>query len=88
MSRFWEQIIRIQPKFRGTDAEERENVESHDWARWNLAEEYPELSHRDDLPEMVRCQICGVLADSNAATWPCGSAPSPVSMSEFRRLGK
>ena len=84
MSRFWEKIIRIQPEFVGTPEEEKANAESHDWGRWIVAEEYPELSHLTDLDPLIRCETCGCLADSNAALWPCGKAPASIPLDLYK----
>jgi hypothetical protein len=81
MSRFWSRILRFQPRFEGSEEELRENVDSHVWHNFRFSDVYSEAS--DDLPPIVTCRVCGIMADSNAATWRCGEAPPEIPYSEW-----
>jgi hypothetical protein len=83
MSRFWSHLIKIQPRFDGTDEEAMINVDSHHWTRLEF-DQLPEIPSKK-YPSMIVCKTCDALADSNAAEWPCGEAPPPVTLEELAR---
>lgn len=79
MSRTWERYIKIIPAFEGTEEQKKQNVESHAWARVDLAKKYGQRG----MQTVVQCLDCEVLASGNAAEYPCidvqnGKLPKPV----------
>ena len=85
MSRFWSRILRFQPTFEGTEEQVKDNIDSHTWHNFRFDSVYSEAS---DLPPLVTCKVCGILADSNGASWPCGEAPPDVTLSEWMKRKK
>lgn len=69
MSRFWERIVRTTPRFPGAPEQVRANIDSHRWRKVDLERRYGIAG----LKPSVECSVCNVLAESNAATYPCGS---------------
>ena len=86
MSRFWSRILRFQPRFEGSPEQVKENIDSHIWHNFRFSDKYPELA--EDLPPIVTCRTCGVMADSNAASWPCGAAPPDMSYDDYLKREK
>jgi hypothetical protein len=86
MSRFWSHILRFQPRFHGTEKQVRANLESHAWHNFRFSDIYPEAS--EDLPVIVTCRTCKVMADSNAASWACGEAPPDMSYHDYLKRKK
>lgn len=80
MSRFWTRLLRVVPRFDGTDEEAIANVDSHHWTRLDLSK-FSELSGKT-FPPLIVCKTCEVLADSNAAEWPCGQSPPAETLEE------
>lgn len=89
MSRAWERYITIIPAFEGTAEQKKQNVESHVWARVDLAKKYGQSG----MQTVVQCLDCEVLASGNAAEYPCadvqnGKLPKPVPFSEYVKRGQ
>lgn len=84
MCRSWERFIKVTPKFQGTDAQRKENVESHSWQRVDLSQRYG----IDEMGVVVECSQCGILASGSESEYPCGSnqrgeLPPQISFAEY-----
>jgi hypothetical protein len=82
MSRFWKKLVKIVPPFGGDEHEAASNIDSHNWRVIRLSDIYSEAG--DDWPTVVACATCGVVADTEASKYPCGTAPKPVTLTEWR----
>jgi hypothetical protein len=67
ISRTFLGMMKITPRFVGTNDERRANVESHNWKRVDLAERYG----YEGAKVVVMCQDCNVLASGTAAEYSC-----------------
>lgn len=85
MSRFWARIIKIQPKFEGSEEEAEANVDSHSWQVVDLGMSHPEVR---EFPPIVQCSVCNALADTEKSRWPCGGAPPEMSAEDWLRARK
>jgi len=84
MCRSWERFVKVTPRFNGTDEQRKNNVESHDWRRVDLAERYG----IDELGIVVECFNCGILASGSEAEYSCGAnqrreLPAQISFAEY-----
>ena len=82
MSRFWNRIVRLVPPFGGDDNEAATNIDSHNWRVVRLSQLYSEAD--ETWPAVVECRDCRVVADSESAKYPCGTAPKPVSLRDWK----
>jgi|DEB0MinimDraft_10_1074344.scaffolds.fasta_scaffold06097_2 hypothetical protein len=82
MSRFWSKIIKIQPKFEGSEEEASANVDSHSWVVIDMGMDHPEVG---EFPPIVQCSECKALADTEKSRWRCGLAPAEMTVEEWMR---
>jgi hypothetical protein len=68
------------PKFTGTPEEAKRNTLSHSWKQVHLSDRFTEVA--DPSLKVTECSQCGVLATHHAASYPCGAAPSDVSLEQ------
>ena len=79
MSRTLARLARITIPFTGSEQQRKINQASHVWRVISLEERYGTRG----LPVATECQRCKVVADAAAADWPCGAAPSPLTVDEY-----
>ena len=81
MSHFWGKLIRLAPRFAGTDSQKQENIASHNWRVVHLIDRFHEVN--DARLKVTECSVCGVLADHGAASYQCGAAPEELPLNEW-----
>ena len=85
-ARYWREIIKIVPRFPGSDEDAEENELTHTWVVSDITTEPPEVEVF--VPEIVVCKVCAAMADTEQAKYPCGQVPEPVPMAQFLRERK
>jgi len=83
MSKFWMKIIKIVPPFGGSASDAAANIDSHLWRVARFTELYSEADA--NWGGIVACRACGVAADTEASKYPCGTAPDPVSLRDWKQ---
>ena len=83
MSHFWGKLIRLAPKFAGTDLEKKQNLASHNWRVVHLIDRFHEV--KDPRIKVTECSTCRILSDSELASYSCGTAPSTNSLEDLLR---
>lgn len=84
MCRSIARIVKIDIPFNGSAKQKSLNLESHTWRVVDLEQRYGVKN----LPKITECQKCKVVADTIPAEWPCGMAPSPISLDEYQYMQK
>lgn len=82
MNRALAKIVKVTIPFNGTPAELAKNQASHVWRVIDMEERYGTRG----IPRATECQRCKVLAESVASDWPCGQAPTPLSLGEYKYM--
>lgn len=82
MSRALARLARITLPFSGTEQQRATNQASHVWRVVNLEERFGARG----IPVITECQRCKVVANAAAADWPCGMAPSPLTIDEYKYI--
>jgi hypothetical protein len=83
MSHFWGKLVRLAPKFAGTDLEKEQNLASHNWRVVYLVDRFHEV--KDPRIKVTECSICQILSDSELASYSCGTAPITNSLENMLR---
>ena len=81
MSNFWGKLIRVTPRFEGTDEQRKTNELSHSWHEVHLIDRFREVT--DPRLKVIECRTCGVLATHGAASYQCGAAPEEMPLNEW-----
>lgn len=84
MNRAIEKIAKITMPFIGSNVDKKTNQASHAWRVVDMEDRYGFRG----LPKTTECQRCKIVASSEAANWPCGQAPTPLSLDEYLHILK